>query len=168
MAWAAGAGLIRMAAHATRQGHLAAIHMVQKALSLSKDDAAALKLAVVGVASAADMTLAQRRQYLAHLSNLQARAAVAAGQKPAWQSPRTAMQRSTDDAQDDRWHKARALWSALARAGNVHTDTDDALMAYVRRQAKVEHWRFLNGYQINQLIEALKRWCVRVKVPTDA
>ena len=153
---------------ATRQNHLAAIHMAQKALRLSKDDAAALKLSVVGVASAADMTLAQRRQYLAHLSNLQARAAVAAGHKPAWQSPRTAMQRSTDDAQDDRWHKARALWSALARAGHVRTDTDAALMAYVQRQAKVEHWRFLNGYQINQLIEALKRWCVRVKVPTDA
>lgn len=157
-----------MAAHATRTGHLAAIHMVQKALGLQADDATALKLAVVGVASAADMTLAQRRQYLAHLSNLQARAAVAAGQKPAWQSPRTPMQRAPADDQDDRWHKARALWSALARAGHVHTDTDAALMAYVRRQVKVEHWRFLNTAQINTVIEAIKRWCVRVGVPTSA
>lgn len=157
-----------MAAHATRTGHLAAIHMVQKALGLQADDATALKLAVVGVASAADMTLAQRRQYLAHLSSLQARAAVAAGQKPAWQSPRTPMQRAPADDQDDRWHKARALWSALARAGHVHTDTDAALMAYVRRQVKVEHWRFLNTAQINTVIEAIKRWCVRVGVPTSA
>lgn len=157
-----------MAAHATRTGHLAAIHMVQKALGLQADDATALKLAVVGVASAADMTLAQRRQYLAHLSNLQARAAVAAGQKPAWQSPRSPMQRAPADDQDDRWHKARALWSALARAGHVHTDTDAALMAYVRRQVKVEHWRFLNTAQINTVIEAIKRWCVRVGVPTSA
>lgn len=157
-----------MAAHATRTGHLAAIHMVQKALGLQADDATALKLAVVGVASAADMTLAQRRQYLAHLSSLQARAAVAAGQKPAWQSPRTPMQRAPADDQDDRWHKARALWSALARAGHVHTDTDAALMAYVRRQVKVEHWRFLNTAQINTVIEAIKRWCVRVGVPTHA
>lgn len=157
-----------MAAHATRTGHLAAIHMVQKALGLAADDATALKLAVVGVASAADMTLAQRRQYLAHLSSLQARAAVAAGQKPAWQSPRTPMQRAPADDQDDRWHKARALWSALARAGHVHTDTDAALMAYVRRQVKVEHWRFLNTAQINNVIEAIKRWCVRVGVPTSA
>ena len=157
-----------MAAHATRQGHLAAIHMAQKALRLSKDDAAALKLSVVGVASAADMTDAQRRQYLAHLSNLQARAAVASGQKPAWQSPRAYQQRAIADDQDDRWHKARALWSALARAGHVHTDTDAALMAYVSRQAKVEHWRFLNTAQINNVIEAIKRWCVRVGVATNA
>lgn len=46
-----------------RQNHLAAIHMAQKALCLSADDATALKLAVTGVASAADMTASQRRQY---------------------------------------------------------------------------------------------------------
>ena len=157
-----------MAAHATRQGHLAAMHMTQKTLGLSAEDARALKLAVTGKASAADMNEAQRRQYLAHLSNLQARAAVAAGQKPAWQSQRTSIQRSLADEDDERWHKARALWSALARAGHVRTDTDAALMAYVRRQVKVEHWRFLNGHQINNVIEAIKRWCVRVGATTDA
>lgn len=157
-----------MAAHATRQGHLAAIHMAQKALSLSADDASALKLAVTGKASAADMTDAQRKKYLAHLSGLQARVAVAAGQRPAWQSPRQPREHSPADDQDERWHKARTLWSALARAGHVRTDTDAALMAYVSRQVKVEHWRFLNGHQINTVIEAIKRWCVRVGVPTSA
>ena len=157
-----------MAAHATRQGHLAAIHMAQKALGLSADDASALKLAVTGKASAADMTDAQRKKYLAHLSGLQARVAVAAGQQPAWQSPRKPTQRAAADDQDDRWHKARALWSALARAGHVHTDTDAALMAYVSRQVKVAHWRFLNTAQINTVIEAIKRWCLRVGVPTSA
>lgn len=156
-----------MAAHATRNGHLAAIHMAQTSLRLGKDDAAALKLAVVGVASAADMTDQQRKRYLAHLSNLQARAAVAAGQKPAWQSQRVPVQRSRSDNDDERWHKARALWSALARAEHVRIDTDAALMAYVRRQVKLEHWRFLNTAQINNVIEALKRWCVRVGVPTN-
>ena len=157
-----------MAAHSTKTGHLAAIHMVQKALGLAADDATALKLAVVGVASAADMTLAQRRQYLAHLSNLQARAAVAAGQKPAWQSQRQPRERAAADDQDERWHKARALWSALAHAGHVRIDTDAALMAYVSRQVKVAHWRFLNTAQINTVIEAIKRWCLRVGVPTSA
>lgn len=161
-----------MAAHATKTGHLAAIHMVQKALCLAADDATALKLAVVGVASAADMTLAQRRQYLAHLSNLQAhaasRAAVVAGHKPAWQSQRQPRERAAADDQDERWHKARTLWSELAKAGHVRTDTDAALMAYVSRQVKVEHWRFLNTAQINNVIEAIKRWCLRVGVPTNA
>ncbi len=150
-----------------RQNHLAAIHMAQKALGLSADDATALKLAVTGVASAADMTASQRRQYLAHLADLQARAAVAQGRKPAYQPKRPARERSSDDDADDRWHKARALWHALAAAGHVRTDTDAALMAYVRRQSPVEHWRFLNTYQITQVVEALKRWCRRVGVPTE-
>ena len=157
-----------MAAHATRQGHLAAIHMAQKALGLSADDASALKLAVTGKASAADMTDLQRKKYLAHLSGLQAKVALAAGQKPTWQSPRTPVQRAAADDQDERWHKARTLWAALARAGHVHTDTDAALMAYVTRQVKVAHWRFLNTAQINTVIEAIKRWCLRVGVPTSA
>ena len=157
-----------MAAHATRQGHLAAMHMAQKALGLSADDASALKLAVTGKASAADMTDAQRRKYLAHLSGLQARVAVAAGQQPAWQAQRKPAQRAAADDQDDRWHKARALWAALARAGHVRTDTDDALTAYVKRQTGIDAWRFLNGHQINTVIEAIKRWCLRVGVPVNA
>lgn len=142
------------------------MHMTQKALGLSADDASALKLSVTGKASAADMNEAQRRQYLAHLSNLQARAAVAAGHKPAWQSQRTPMQRAPADDHDERWHKARALWSALARAGHVRTDTDAALAAYVKRQTGLDAWRFLNGHQVNNVIEALKRWCLRVGVPS--
>ena len=138
--------------------------MVQKALHLERDDATALKLAVTGVASAADMTLAQRRQYLAHLSALQARAAVAAGQKPAWQKQRPASNQALADDGDDRWFKARALWGALATAGEVHTNTDAALMAYVTRQTKLAHWRFLNTFQITSVIESLKRWCARADV----
>ena len=60
---------------------------------------------------------------------------------------------------DERWGKARALWSRLAQAGVVKLDTDAALNAYVQRQTKVEVWRFLNGYQINTVIESLKAWC---------
>ena len=148
-----------------RQNHLAAIHMAQKALGLSSDDAVALKLAVTGVASAADMTTAQRRHYLAHLADLQARAAVARGERPAYQPHRPAQARNVDDALDERWSKARALWHALATAGVVRTDTDAALMSYIRRQTPVEHWRFMNTHQINRVIEALKRWCRRAGVP---
>ena len=147
-----------------RNNDLAAIHIAQKALGLSADDASALKLAITGQASAAKMTTAQRRQYLAHLSGLQARAARDRGEKPAYEPVRPLGQRSTADDQDDRWAKARALWHALAQAGHVHTDTDAALLAYVRRQAKVDAWRFLNTHQVNNVIEALKRWCRRAGV----
>lgn len=150
----------------TRQAHLAAIHIAQKALRLTTEDAQALKLAVTGVASAGAMTAPQRRKYLAHLSTLQARQAVARGAKPAYQPQRAPLQHSIDDARDDRWHKARMLWTLLADAGHVHTNTDAALMAYVKRQTHVEHWRFLNTVQITGVIEALKRWCNRAGVET--
>lgn len=153
-----------MATLAPRQNHLAAIHMAQKALGLSADDATALKIAVTGMASAGDMGALQRRQYLAHLSGLQERAALARGGKPAYSPKRSPLYRTVDDEQDDRWSKARALWAALGAAGVVHTDTDAALMVYVKRQTQVEHWRFLNTVQINSVIESLKRWCFRAQV----
>jgi len=135
---------------ALRARQLGAIHATQKGLGLSADDARALKLSVVGVASSADMTAQQRQAYLAHLYRLQ-------GVAPA----RPPRQRSVDDRGDERWRKARALWHALAKAGHVRVDTDAALMAYVGRQTGMDHWRFLNGYQINLVVESLKRWAAR-------
>ena len=140
-----------------RQSQLAAIHMAQKALALSADDASALKLAVTGKASSADMSALQRKHYLAHLSGLQERAGLIAP-RPA---KRSYVQRSGDDIDDERWGKARALWHALAVAGVVRTDTDAALTAYVKRQTKVDAWRFLNTHKVTTVIEALKKWCVR-------
>ncbi|MBK9442578.1 MAG: regulatory protein GemA [Comamonadaceae bacterium] len=156
-----------MAAPATRQSQLAAIHMAQHVLGLSADDAVSVKLQVTGVASAGSMTAPQRKAYLAHLSAAQQRAGLIAprpGQRPG---PRPPLQRSVDDADDERWCKARALWHALAHAGVVHTNTDAALATYVKRQTKCDAWRFLNSYQVNTVIEALKKWCLRAHVPTD-
>lgn len=149
---------------ATRQQHLAAMHIAQKALCLSADDASALKLSVTGVASAADMTAPQRRQYLAHLAGLQASAAVARGQQPAYVPKRPALVRNIDDSDDKQWSKARALWHALAAAGHVRTDTDAALQAYAKRQTGVDAWRFQTQPQITRVIEALKKWCKRCAV----
>jgi hypothetical protein len=151
-------------AKATRQDHLAAIHMAQKALGLSADDATALKLAVTGVASSGQMTALQRRQYLAHLAGLQASAAVARGQKPAYTPKRPALVRNIDDAGDQQWGKARAVWHALAVASVVHTDTDSALQAYATRQTGVDAWRFMTAPQITRVIEALKKWAKRSNV----
>ncbi len=153
-----------MATKPTRVAHLAAIHMAQKALGLSRDDAAALKLQVTGVASSADMTAIQRAHYLAHLAGLQASAAVARGQKPAYTPKRPGLVRNIDDAGDYQWSKARAVWHALAVAGVVHTDTDAALQTYATRQTGVSAWRFMTQPQITRVIEALKKWAQRSNV----
>jgi len=153
---------------ATRQSKLAAIHMAQKALGMDDCDAMALKCNVIGKSSCGDMTDQQLSKYLAHLSGLQKKQAPAGGHKPAHAHQRPALHRSIDDEQDARWHKARCLWAALAKAGVVRLDSDDALSAWVKRQAKVDSWRFLNTHQINNLvIEPLKKWCVQKDVPID-
>lgn len=153
-----------MARPSARHAQLAAVHIAQKALGLGKDDAEALKRAVTGVASAGDMTVPQLRKYLAHLSQLQASAARARGERPAHDSSRPPVQRTVADRGDGRWGKARVLWQALACNGQVRIDTDAALMAYVKRQTGLEHWRFLNDAQVNTVIESLKRWCLRAGV----
>ena len=146
------------------KNHLAAIHIAFKALGISKDDACALKQSVTGVASAGDMTEQQRKRLLARLAELQADRATQRGDKPSYTPKRAPLQRTVDDDQDERWGKARALWGALATAGVVRINTDAALAAYVKRQTKLEAWRFLNSYQVNGVIEALKQWCVRANV----
>ncbi len=147
---------------APRANHLAAIHIAHKALGLSVDDAISLKLAITGRASSKDMTAQQRARYLAHLAGLQGLRPTV----PHASAKRSPAARSVDDPQDARWLKARALWHALAAAGVVHTNTDAALMQYVKRQTRVEHWRFLNGYQVNAVIEALKNWQARLEQQT--
>jgi len=137
--------------------------MAQKALGLSAEDATFVKMQVTGVASSAAMSAGQRAKYLAHLSSLQQNAGLIAP-RPQQRPP---LYRTVDDDQDARWLKARALWHALAAAGVVRTNTDAALAAYVKRQTKLDAWRFLNGYQVNTVIEALKKWCVRSGVPTE-
>jgi len=142
------------------KNYIGAIHAVQNKLGITGEDAESLKIAVVGVASSKDMTDAQRARYLAHLRAIE--------KTRLEHQPRTAAHRSADDAGDDRWSKARALWTLLAQAGQVQHDTDAALTAYVRRQTKVDSWRFLNGHQINTVIESLKRWCRRARVEISA
>ena len=150
------------------KNHLAAIHIAFKAMGISKDDACALKLAVTGQASAANMTEQQRKRLLARLAEMQADRATQRGETPAYTPKRPALYRTVDDDQDARWAKARVLWAALATAGHVHHDTDAALQAWVKRQTHMEHWRFLNSHQITTVIESLKRWCKDKGVPTEA
>ena len=102
---------------------------------------------------------------LAHLSTLQA---IAGGKpKPVYTGKRRSLDRSIDDYQNKRWGKARELWALLAQGGVVKVDTDAALTAYVKRQTRVEAWRFLNAYQINTVIESLKSWCSRQNIKVD-
>lgn len=152
---------------ATRVQHLAAIHIAEKALELSKEDAVALKRTITGLESSADMNANQRSHYLAHLAVLQAKAAEAKGEKPAYQPKRPQLVRNIDDEDDKQWSRARALWHALSVAGEVHSNTDAALQKYATRQTHVTAWRFQTQAQITLVIESLKKWCLRCGVPVN-
>ena len=58
--------------------------------------------------------------------------------------------------------KLQALWIAGWNLGLVRSRDDAALLAFVQRQAKVDHTRFLHDAQAAaQVIEALKGWTAR-------
>lgn len=61
-----------MSDHA-RTADLKRIHALQREVGLQPDDAAAVKLAVTGVASSADMNALQRAKYIGHLDGMQRR-----------------------------------------------------------------------------------------------
>jgi phage gp16-like protein len=57
--------------------------------------------------------------------------------------------------------KIRALWLSLWNLGALSDPSEDALAAFVKRQAKVDDLRFLSASSADVVIEALKKWCER-------
>lgn len=132
--------------------------------------------AVARVKSAKDLDHAGRQRVLDHFKACGWKPAppksAQAGARPGGQGPlpmpRPAHQRSADDVADERWGKTHALWRLLADAGAVKDRSEAALLAWVHRQTGVSAWRFLNGHQINAVVEALKQWCARVGVELES
>lgn len=58
--------------------------------------------------------------------------------------------------------KLQALWIAAWNLGLIRNKSDQALLAFVKRQTKVDHTRFLrHAEDANKAIEALKGWMAR-------
>ncbi len=146
--------------------HIAAIHTLKTKMKMVDGDYRALLMGLTGKSSCKDMHATQLAQVRTHFDNLAVSMGVAVAKpafvpNPQFSRQRVAGKRSDSDANDDRWLLARTLWTQLAKAGKVQVDTDAALLAYVKRQTQLDAWRFLNGYQINMVIESLKRWLAR-------
>lgn len=58
--------------------------------------------------------------------------------------------------------KIRALWLSLWNLGALSDPSEDALAAFVKRQAGVDDTRFLAAEDADKVIEALKAWCARL------
>ena len=122
--------------------YIAAIHVAQGKLRLTEDDARSLKLAVIGVDSCKDMTVAQQAKLLNHLNKL-------------------VVELGSRVTQDSQWRKARATWHALHRAGKVQVNTDRAMHQWIKNEISVDHWLWLSTAQVNTVIESLKAWLAR-------
>lgn len=126
--------------------------MAKKSLKWSDDEYRDIMATVCGgVRSAADLDIAGRKRFLAHLRAC-ARANGSAGSKGG-RSDR----RKLSDIERKMW----SLWMELADAGLVESRTMPALNAWVKRTTQVDRIEWLNGAQAYTVVESLKRWLER-------
>lgn len=137
-----------------RAGDLAKIHLAKKALGLTDDDYRALLARVGKVQTAADLDIAGRARVLREFERLGWRAQPTGKPKPKL-------------CREPQAKKIRALWLALAAAGVVRNPDESALLAYVRRQEKVDRLEWLSVRAASAVIEALKKWCRRTGVEIE-
>lgn len=81
---------------------------------------------------------------------------------------------SSGRAWDDGMFKLRAIWYSLAEVGAVQRpDSSELLDAAIetwakRMKPKLAALRFADRYEMQDLIEAAKKWATRVGAPTEA
>lgn len=114
-----------------------------------------------GKTSATDLTWQERQQLIGHMKRL-GFVVKSKGTK----NPRV-------DRADDTMSKLRAMWFAMAEVGAVHkpgtvADADVAIEAWAKRMApELVAIRFASRYQMQRLIEAMKKWAKRVGAPLE-
>lgn len=126
---------------------LAAIHVARKQLGLDDDTYRAVLVRVTGKDSAGKMTEAERQRVIEELRGR------------GFKKP---LKPSKSRADGPYRAKLQALWIALWNLGLVDDASDDAMTGFVRRQAKLDHTRFLIHHDdASAVIEALKDWMAR-------
>lgn len=122
---------------------IAAIHAGLRQLGIVEDDARDLYERVTGKRSLREMDDAERQTVVRALRQL--------GFKPA-----------SKGLQGRFAKKLQALWIAAWNLGLVRNRTDAALVAFVRRQTRIDHVRFVHdAADAAKAIEALKGWLSR-------
>jgi len=106
------------------------------------------------VTSATDLTATKRRSAHGRLNALLLATAKDRPAETAWRDPQI--------------HKLEALWHALADVGAVRVRERAALEAWCKRQQPaMSALRFASAAQLSTLIEALKKWALRVNAKVE-
>lgn len=126
---------------------LAAIHIAKKQLGLDNDDFRAMCERVTGKRSTREMSEPQRIKLVEHFRQQ--------GFKPVSKGTRKQLEGKFAP-------KLQALWIACWNLGIIRNKSDQALLAFVKRQAGVDHTRFLTyDDDARKVIEALKAMMTR-------
>ena len=147
-----------------RTGQLSAIHVLKAKLGLSEGDYRAMLGSLTGETSAGKMGDGQRQMVLDHLRALE-RGEANPPPRPTPSEPAGGAGRMTWERDDcPRTKKIKAMWVALARAGEVESMALSALNAWVAKQTGTSHVRWLGSDELNRAIEQLKAWHQRVGI----
>lgn len=133
-----------------RNAELAQIHIAKAQLGLDEDTYRAVLWAIqAGCTSAKDLDWTGRKKLLEHFR--------AKGWKPA--PPKRA--KAAKPVSGGQEGMIRALWSELHAADKVRDPSDVALGSWLMRNKWPERVEWLNSWQLERAIEALKKWLAR-------
>ncbi|MES0879678.1 regulatory protein GemA [Roseibium sp. SCP14] len=119
------------------------IHTLKSAAKLSEENFRALLERETGKSSTKAMTADERTKVIRVLEPL-------------------APKRETQNATGKFARKLQALWIAAYNLGVVGNRSDQAMIAFLKRQTKLDHHRFLHDPKdANKAIDALKLWIRR-------
>ncbi|WP_374354533.1 gp16 family protein [Chitinimonas sp.] len=129
------------------------VHVAKRDLALADDSYRAIirQYTQGRTASSADCSVAELDAVIAHLKQCGFKVRGKAASSPA----RALAQEPVDQ-------KIRALWLFLHELGEVRDPSEKALAGYVKRMTRVDALQWLNAEQTTLMIEALKKWAVRV------
>lgn len=134
-----------------RNAELAQIHIAKAQLGLDEDTYRAIIFTVSHgrTRSASDLDWTGRKQLLEHFKSK--------GWKPA--APKRA--KAAKPVTKGQEGMIRALWSELHAADKVRDPSDVALGSWLMRNKWPERVEWLNSWQLERAIEALKKWLAR-------
>lgn len=133
-----------------RDREIKLIHVGRRELGLDEETYRAMLEQVAGVKSSKDLDAQGRKKVLDHMKVKGFKVKSKAAAKPS------------KNEESPQYRKIQALWSELARAGAVHTNTEAAIRVYIKRISGVADFAFCNNAQVAVIIETLKKWRDRV------
>jgi phage gp16-like protein len=131
-----------------RNAELAQIHIARTQLGLDDDTYRAIIFTISHgrTRSSSDLDWTGRKQLLEHFK--------AKGWKPS--APRKA--KAAKPVSKGQAGLVRRLWDELHQQDKVNDASDAALCAWLKRNKLPERLEWLNGEQLNRVIESLKKW----------